>query len=233
MNHLRRLGNRISIPIQPDEDGFTGRECPNPDCEGYFKIEFGTGLKGENIPCHCPYCGRTASHDQFWTKEQIEYVRSVAVRTVTDALRKDLKKLEFDYKPRGLLGIGLSVKVKPGPLPPFTTTERKGSKRKSFAAIARCATRSMGFSPSVQTAGFTTHFRSLPRTWSWLPRCLTWPRLPSRICRQGLSRTHWKTACLASTGSGGRSAIFMLGKRRTQPRQRRYRSRTSKVQVAT
>lgn len=114
MDHLRRLGNRISIPIQPDEDGFTGRECPNSDCEGYFKIEFGTGLKGENLPCHCPYCGHTASHDQFWTKEQIEYAKSVALRSITDALHKDLKKLEFDHKPKGAFGIGLSLKVKPG-----------------------------------------------------------------------------------------------------------------------
>jgi hypothetical protein len=119
MNHLRRLGDRVSIAIKPDEDGFTGRECPNPGCEGYFKVEFGTGLKGKDLPCHCPYCGHTAGHDEFWTKEQLEYARSVALRTVTDALRKDLKKLEFDYKPRGPLGIGLSVKVKPGPLPPI------------------------------------------------------------------------------------------------------------------
>jgi len=118
MNHLRRLGNSISIPIKPDEDGFTGRECPNSDCEGYFKIEFGTGLKGENLPCHCPYCGHIAPHDQFWTKEQIEYAKSVALRKITDAFHKDLKKLEFDHKPRGAFGIGISLKVKPGrPIP--------------------------------------------------------------------------------------------------------------------
>ena len=72
MDHLRRLGDRFSIPIQPDEDGFTGRECPNGDCESYFKVQFGTGLDEEGIPCHCPYCGHTAPHDEFGTKEQIE-----------------------------------------------------------------------------------------------------------------------------------------------------------------
>lgn len=119
MDHLRRLGNQISVPIQPDEDGFTGRECPNSDCEGYFKIECGTGLKGENLPCHCPYCGHTASHDQFWTEEQVEYAKSVALRKITDAFHQDLKELEFDHKPRGPFGIGLSLKVKPGRLPPI------------------------------------------------------------------------------------------------------------------
>lgn len=113
MDNLRRLGNNISVPITADEHGFAGRECPLPDCEGYFKIEFGTGLKGEGLPCHCPYCGHVAGHDQFWTKEQIEYAKSVAIRRITDAVHKDLKSLEFDHKPKGAFGIGISMKVKP------------------------------------------------------------------------------------------------------------------------
>lgn len=114
MDNLRRLGDKISIPIQADEDGFTGRECPQTDCEGYFKIEFGTGLKGEGLPRHCPYCGHIAGHEHFWTKEQIEYANSVAMRQIIDALHKDLKKLEFDHKPKGGFGIGISMKFKPG-----------------------------------------------------------------------------------------------------------------------
>ena len=39
MDHLRRLGNSLSITIPPDENRITGRECPQPNCEGYFKIE--------------------------------------------------------------------------------------------------------------------------------------------------------------------------------------------------
>ena len=114
MDHLRRLGNNISIPIPADENAFTGRECPQPDCEGYFKIELGTGLTGEGLPCHCPYCGHTAGHDQFWTKEQIEYAKSVAMRQIMDAFHKDLKKLEFEHKPTGSFGIGISMKVNEG-----------------------------------------------------------------------------------------------------------------------
>ena len=119
MEHLRRVGNSISIPIPADENAFTGRECPQPDCEGYFKIELGTGLKSEGLPCYCPYCGHTAGHDHFWTKEQIEFAKSVAMRKITDALHKDLKKLEFDHKPKGAFGIGISMKVKPGRATPI------------------------------------------------------------------------------------------------------------------
>lgn len=115
MDHLGGLGTSISISIPPDENRFTGRECPQLDCEGYFKIEIGTGLKGDGLPCHCPYCGHAAAHDQFWTKEQIEYARSVAIRRITDAIHKDLEELEFDHKPQGAFGIGLSLKVERGP----------------------------------------------------------------------------------------------------------------------
>ena len=110
MDHLRRLGNRISVRIPADGNRFTGRECPQPDCERYFKIELGTGLKDDGLPCHCPYCGHAAGHDQFWTKEQIEYAKSVAIRRITDAFHEDLKELEFDYKPKGAFGIGVSPK---------------------------------------------------------------------------------------------------------------------------
>ena len=119
MDHLRRFGNGISVSIPADEHCFTGRECPQPDCEGYFKIELGTGLKGDGLPCHCPYCGHAAGHDQFWTKEQIEYATSVAMRKITDAIHKDLKKLEFDHKPEGAFGIGISMKVETGRQPPI------------------------------------------------------------------------------------------------------------------
>lgn len=113
MNHFERLGNSMSISIPVDEDGFTGRECPQADCEGYFKIEFGTGFKGEGLPCHCPYCNHTDGQDQFFTKAQVKYIESIALQKVTDAIYKDLKKLEFNHKPRGVFGLGISMKVSP------------------------------------------------------------------------------------------------------------------------
>lgn len=115
MRNLKRLGNTFHISIPTDEDGLVGRECPNPECLGYFKIKFGTGLKGENLPCHCPYCGHTAGQDHFWTQEQIKYAQSVAINKITSAMKKDFQawdrelrrstrnswiKLSLDYKGR-------------------------------------------------------------------------------------------------------------------------------------
>lgn len=111
MKHLRNLSSKMSISLSPDEEGFIGRECPVAECEGYFKLQPGTGLKGENLPCHCPYCGHGAGSDKFFTKAQVEYVKSVVMREVTGALLKDLKSLEFKHRPRGAFGIGISMKV--------------------------------------------------------------------------------------------------------------------------
>ncbi len=117
MRHLEKLGSQFSISIPPDENGMIGRECPDTNCEGYFKIELGTGLKGENLPCHCPYCGHQEGQDKFFTKAQVEYVQSVALNKVTNAILKDLKSLEFNHKPRGAFGLGISMKVTGRPTP--------------------------------------------------------------------------------------------------------------------
>jgi hypothetical protein len=116
-SNLNSLGTQFSIPITVDDDGYLGRECPEQDCLGYFKITPGTGVKGP-APCFCAYCGHTGESNTFFTREQIEFAKSVVLRKVTDALHKDLKSLEFEHKPQGLFGIGLSLKVQRStPLP--------------------------------------------------------------------------------------------------------------------
>lgn len=117
--HVAAMGDRVNVQIPIDEHGFLGRECPAEDCLGYFKIKPGTGLSGQDLLCHCPYCGHTASPNSFWTKEQIEYAKSVVYQRFADAIRKDLKQFEFDHPPRGAFGIGISMKLQPGPLPPL------------------------------------------------------------------------------------------------------------------
>lgn len=111
LRNLHQLKNTIRVPIPKDPDGFVGRECPEKSCLGYFKIKPGTGLEGEGLPCYCPYCGHRASPDHFWTPDQIEFARTSAMRKVGDAIYQDLKSLEFRHRPRGILGIGMSLKV--------------------------------------------------------------------------------------------------------------------------
>jgi hypothetical protein len=113
--HLKQLGGRVSVTLPLDEAGYVGRECPQPACLGYFKVKPGTGLTGPDLLCVCPYCGYKDSPRRFYTPAQIEYATSVAMRNVGETVRKDLKSMEFDHRPRGGFGIGISLKVKHGP----------------------------------------------------------------------------------------------------------------------
>ena len=105
-------GMKISLPT--DENGFTGRECPVEECEGYYKIKFGTGVMDVGYDkCFCPYCGHESTQDQFFTKEQISYIESIAVheaqkyigsevkkwdRSLRSSTRNSFIKLRVDYK---------------------------------------------------------------------------------------------------------------------------------------
>ncbi len=84
------MGIKMVIPvtIPVDEDGMLGRECL--ECEQYFKIKPGTGLPTSQ--CHCPYCEYEGNADKFWTQDQLEYARSLAInqaihKTITPSLR--------------------------------------------------------------------------------------------------------------------------------------------------
>jgi len=83
----------VSIKLPTDKKGLTTRECPK--CEKVFKIKTGTGLKGKDLPCHCPYCGHVEGHDRFHTRKQMEYAKSVAMRKFTDLLHSELRKQDF------------------------------------------------------------------------------------------------------------------------------------------
>ncbi len=109
MRHLSRMPNEFNVSFEPDEDGYLGRECPNEDCVSrYFKITPGTGIECE-APCHCPYCGHAAGHDEFFTSDQIEYAQSIALNAITGALLKDLKAALPRSTPRPSRGFGLQI----------------------------------------------------------------------------------------------------------------------------
>lgn len=110
----------FSVKIEPDEDGYTGRECP--ECEKYFKIKYGTGLP-HATDCHCPYCNHVDPQDEFWTKQQIEYSQSVALNEISGDLLKSLKKMEMKPKRNQFISIGIEVKGRPTPITYYTEKE--------------------------------------------------------------------------------------------------------------
>lgn len=108
------MSEHVSITIPTDGSGYFARECP--ECEGTFKVTPGTGLPDADHP-FCPYCGHQGPNDTFWTKEQIEYAESVALNHMTGRIMQMMKRHEFDIKPKGAFGIGVSLKVTGSPTP--------------------------------------------------------------------------------------------------------------------
>jgi hypothetical protein len=98
MRNINGMGNQIKISLPKDENGLISRKCPNPSCGGIFKIKPGTGLKGNNLPCHCPYCGHKTAMNKFNTPEQIEYAKSIAVNKILNALGQDIQNWGRDLE---------------------------------------------------------------------------------------------------------------------------------------
>jgi hypothetical protein len=114
MHRFHQPQTTISVKMPADDNGLVGRQCPRKECGKYFKLKPGTGLKGD-VPCHCPYCGFTSDSNEFWTLDQRAYVKAVAMNYASEEIHRMLKGLEFDYKPQGGFGIGISMKVTSGP----------------------------------------------------------------------------------------------------------------------
>ena len=112
----------IAVPIKPDEEGMIGRECNNPNCKKYFKVKPGTGIT-DNPVMFCPYCSYKGSPKEFFTEEQIEYVKSIAFRHVTDIIGQELKKLER-HSFKGPF-FSLNIKIKSTPIPIRYYAERQ------------------------------------------------------------------------------------------------------------
>jgi Zn ribbon nucleic-acid-binding protein len=100
----------ISVPLVLDSAGYLGRECPQEGCKKYFKVLPGTGLQGTNH-CICPYCGHNDINEKFFTEDQIKRFESAAWNVAQDIILQEFKKMEFDIKPRGGFGIGMSMRI--------------------------------------------------------------------------------------------------------------------------
>ena len=89
-NRVKSLGNdqcSMSFSIPKDEDGRVARECPVTDCSpGYFKVMLGTGITSEQDTAYCPYCRHCGEPSDFTTKEQLRYVRDLALREARNGI---------------------------------------------------------------------------------------------------------------------------------------------------
>lgn len=72
----------VPIRLPLDSDGFLRRECP--DCQQQFKCHHGPASeeaeRHADPPTYCcPLCGEPAGPDSWWTQDQLDHARGVAV----------------------------------------------------------------------------------------------------------------------------------------------------------
>lgn len=89
----------IPVEIHSDEKGYFDRECPSENCLYQFKISMEDWKnKVSDDEVHCPMCGCIDNADRWWTQQQLEAMREIAVSWamgyIQDELGKAFKKLE-------------------------------------------------------------------------------------------------------------------------------------------
>jgi hypothetical protein len=110
------------IPLDPDEDGMIGRECPNENCRPrYFKV---SARKSEDRndsssggPLTCPYCGEEASIQLFHTKEQLAWIKSMFARDLALSIQDMLKSTIRPIRSKRSGFLSISMEYKPGNIP--------------------------------------------------------------------------------------------------------------------
>lgn len=129
---MSSISFNIGLPL--DTDQFLRRECPL--CFRQFKLEtdeedrqsliereleaylLQEGLElraetadvaaeeGKEEELWCPYCGQTASKDQWWTQEQIEYIRIFGYNIMAQIMNEQFirpMKRKFSGRQKGLI----------------------------------------------------------------------------------------------------------------------------------
>ena len=107
----------FTIPVEMDEDGYYDRECPSKECMFNFKVE---GEDWTNLfqdeAVFCPRCGNSATSDSFWTTEQIEKAKEIAIPVAKRILIKEFQ----EYLPKAF---------KSKSTPPFRISHRNSYTR--------------------------------------------------------------------------------------------------------
>lgn len=125
---------QFSIPMEADDDGLVGRQCPREECRPrYFKVappsvaevSEDTGASASLTTLHCPYCGHSEGFQQFITEEQRRWLMSLLTRDV----HRQVQSIFAGTFGRGRRSGPISVNYTPGRLPSIQTYQERELKR--------------------------------------------------------------------------------------------------------
>ncbi|WP_435608067.1 hypothetical protein [Pseudomonas knackmussii] len=120
---LKKLGDEKStVSISTDDENYFDRECPAPECLAQFKVlmeDWKDKVRDEEV--FCPFCGHTADAQKWWTQEQLNHVRDVALANIQGAiggaLRRDAQKFNQSQPKGGFISMSMKVDSRPQHVP--------------------------------------------------------------------------------------------------------------------
>lgn len=128
LRRLRRLeqGERVSVELALDDDGYLDRLCPNQRCGVNFKVQFDDWRdKVPDEAVHCPICGFQARSTEWNTPAQIRQIEAVALNHVQKVLgtafASDANR--FNRSQRSDNFIKMTMSYRPGPSPILVPAE--------------------------------------------------------------------------------------------------------------
>jgi uncharacterized Zn finger protein (UPF0148 family) len=110
----------VQVSMSSDKEGYFDRECPSPECLVQFKVhedDWRDKVRDEEV--FCPFCGHTADSRKWFTHEQLEHGKKVALTHVQDRIGRAMKRDAESWnrrQPRNSF-IRITVKVDNHPQP--------------------------------------------------------------------------------------------------------------------
>jgi len=108
-----KISVEVGIPL--DEDGYLDRACPNEICQAEFKIlveDWKEKVRDEEV--FCPVCRFAAVSSDWFTEEQIEYLKSVALNEFKPVIDNMMQGIARDFNRRmpknGFIRMSMSYK---------------------------------------------------------------------------------------------------------------------------
>jgi len=119
MREAKRLeGEKTSVSIATDADGYLDRECPSNECQFAFKVQaddWREKVRDEEV--FCPFCGHSAQSDKWMTQEQVEHVKKAAFaylqQRIGGAMKRDAENWNRRQRPNSFISITMSVNSSP------------------------------------------------------------------------------------------------------------------------
>lgn len=108
----------FSVSLPSDADGFFDRECPSTECQCQFKVhEDDWRDKIDTEEMFCAFCGHAAPSDEWWTQEQIQHAKAVALAQIQGrigtAMHRDAQRWNSRQSRNSFVRITFSVKEGP------------------------------------------------------------------------------------------------------------------------